>query len=216
MLFSYQDVETLERQFSQNRYDGNLENPNYFDYIKGKIPVLISAPHTTNHCKDGAFKLSDAYTGSLALLLQRFTGAHVIYLTKQAMRNPNGEPSSEYKDKIKEICETEGIKLVLDLHGSARHRPFDIDFGTSEGATISKEKLKELWEVFFAHGIIELTENFEFKAPFPTITNYTGVTLGIPSVQLEINRNFRSPDEDFFSFQLLVESIIEIIRRNAK
>lgn len=217
MLFSSQEVETIENLFRQNKYDGDINDSNYFNYIEGKIPVLISAPHTTNHVlKDGNVKLADTYTGSLALLLQRWTNAHIIYLTKQDHRNPNGEEESEYKDAIRKINDKHSLKLVLDIHAASYKHPFDIDFGTSNGLTINKNNLDTIWEVFYTYGILNLTENETFKAPFPTITNYCGTSLGIPSVQLEINKRYRNPSKGFLSFHLLVESLIEIVKLFSK
>src|SRR5512143_970237 len=58
------------------------QHPDYYDYIEGRIPILISAPHGAKHYRKekgkGYWKKEDAYTSSLAIELGRLTGAHVI------------------------------------------------------------------------------------------------------------------------------------------
>jgi hypothetical protein len=207
-------IEKYEESFRKNKYDGDINGKNYFEVKKGMIPILVSAPHATNHVKiTGEIKMADSYTGALACLLHQLTGCHVIYMTKQAYKNPNQENGFEYKNAMREIIEKEEIKLVIDLHAASIKHSFDIDFGTNEGKSIKRESLNKIRNIFEKNGIEKLEENKEFKANYKgNITHDLSNLYELDVVQLEIHKNYRVPKSDKESFQRLMKSLIEIIQ----
>ncbi|HEX3031276.1 MAG TPA: hypothetical protein VHS59_03420, partial [Bacillota bacterium] len=86
-----------------------LESP--FKYLPGTIPILISAPHAVRHKRRKEIKPSDEFTGSLAHLLNRFAGCHVLAATKLYDGDPNFDYPCRYKDHLAELCSSHKIRL---------------------------------------------------------------------------------------------------------
>jgi hypothetical protein len=186
-----EDIRRIE--FDQIRYD--VENPEYFGFIKGKIPVLISAPHGAKHFRRrwNRWKGEDEYTASLAIELARLTGAYVIYVKNKAPEDPNNDPVSRYKTAVAEAVRKYRIEFLLDLHGSAGDRPFKVDVGIisekAGGTSCSK----------FKKAVIEALSGFEspiFNKHFcaadaNTLTYFARHQLGIEAAQVEINAHYR-------------------------
>ncbi len=184
-----EDIRAIE--FNHIHY--NTPRADYFRYIEGSIPVLISAPHGTRHYRrcggDGFWKDEDAYTSSLAIKLGQLTGAHVLYAKYKAAEDPNSDPDCGYKALLQEKVRAHGIGFVLDLHGAAASRDFRVDVGTlsdtPEGC--SCVAFKPLIAKAF-RGIEERLFNKQFKAAEQgTITSFVKRELGIEAAQFEIN-----------------------------
>ncbi|MBQ3421859.1 MAG: SH3 domain-containing protein, partial [Romboutsia sp.] len=149
------EVEKIESKFSINNYLGdtsNLSETEGYYYKEGRIPVLISAPHSIKQPprpdSNKDYKSEDKYTGTIAEELAKRTGAHVIYRTGYTgvddnfpvdskgneVYDENGELiKTPYREKIKDIVKNNEIKLVIDLHGFASNdsRDYGVEFGTN-------------------------------------------------------------------------------------
>src|SRR3954469_312260 len=53
----------------------------WFKVIRGRIPVIITAPHASKPMRKGQQRFADRGTGALAALLHEVTGATVMYTT---------------------------------------------------------------------------------------------------------------------------------------
>ena len=107
----------------------------------------MSAPHAVRQYRQKKIKMSDQFTGSIVYLLNQLIGCHAIAVTKQYGGDPNVDNPCLYKDRIAEICKREKVKFVLDIHGAARVREFDVDFGTNGGRTLlAKKRVLEILE----------------------------------------------------------------------
>jgi hypothetical protein len=179
------------RQIEKSEIKINELNETYYGYVKGRIPVLISAPHGARHYRacDGRWKAEDAYTSSLAIVLGRLTGAHVMYLKNKAAEDPNSDIRSRYKDFLGNVVRENGIQFLIDLHGAHRDQPFKIDVGTLDNR---REKSScptfrpVIAEAFrdYDGGLF----NKQFRAANPsTITYFAKHDLGIEAAQFEIN-----------------------------
>ncbi len=105
-------VDEMRRiEFAQINYDD--EATPYYGYIKGSIPVLISAPHGAKHYRaaEGAWRKEDAYTASLAIVLGRLTGAHVLYVKNKTTEDPNNDTGTQYKEFLKKIDKGEPYQV---------------------------------------------------------------------------------------------------------
>lgn len=184
----------------------------------GKLPVLVSAPHAVRHYRQKKIKMSDQFTGSIAYLLHKMTGCHAIATTKLYGGDPNSDNPCIYKERIAEICRREKVKLVLDIHGAAREREFDVDFGTDGGRTLlANTRLLETLERNFQEFGLRRISNDHFAATCPnTITNYVARELKIPAVQIEINKQYRVPAQNPHGFHRLLGALIESIKELAR
>lgn len=189
-------VERVHFVKTDRRHDPKKVTP--FRYLPGRIPVLVSAPHAVRHFREKRIKPSDEFTGSTACLLHQFTGCHALAVTRLYGGDPNYDQSCIYKTYLGEICSEHGIKLVIDLHGAAREHPFDIDIGTVNGASLlGKEKiLQKLVTALEDAGFNNISQNQFSTANENIVTRYAALELGIPALQLEINKKYRVPHQN--------------------
>ncbi|RCW60162.1 hypothetical protein [Halanaerobium] len=192
---------------SDKKINPKKENP--FWTAKGDIPILISAPHAVRHCRYGRVKQSDYLTGSIVYLLNELTGCHGISLTKNYGGDPNIDSTCIYKRKIKDICSNNDIKVFLDIHGAAGSKTWDIDFGTNSNINLlGNIKILNILESSFKDFNINKISHDYFAASLKTNVSYfVANELGIPAIQVEINRKYRSPKINPENFNFLLSSI---------
>ena len=210
-----EEAVNIERVYfykTDKRVNPKQEEP--FLILPGKLPVLLSAPHAVRHYRQKKIKMSDQFTGSIVYLLNRLTGCQAIAATKLYGGDPNMDDPCIYKERISEICIREKVKFVLDIHGAAREQDFDVDFGTNDGKTLLSKTgiLETLERNFRAFGLGELSQG-HFAARGPnTIANYVARELGIPAVQVEINKHYRVPGQNPQGFHRLLGALMVSIR----
>jgi len=209
------NVEKVYFYKTDKRVNPKQEDPFWFSL--GKLPVLVSAPHAVRHYRQKKIKMSDQFTGSIVYLLNQLTGCHAIAATKLYGGDPNFDNPCIYKERIAEICEREKVKFVLDIHGAAREREFDVDFGTNSGKTLLvKTRMLELVQHNFQSFGLSRISHDHFAASGPnTIANYIARELGIPAVQIEINKQYRVPAQNSQGFHRLLGALVATIRELA-
>jgi hypothetical protein len=188
------------------------EEPFWFSY--GELPILVSAPHAVRHYRQKKIKMSDQFTGSTVYLLNKLTGCHAIATTKLYGGDPNFDSSCQYKEKVTEICGSKKVKFVLDIHGVARERDFDVDFGINDGKNLlGKTKMLEILERNFLNIGISRISRDHFAATGPnTIANYVARELKIPAVQVEINKQYRVPAQNPQGYHCMLGALVESIK----
>lgn len=164
-----------------------------FGLIEGSVPVLISVPHCVDHMRDGRVKPAEVNTLSVALMVHRATGCHVIY-NCDSTTDPNHDEGGQYKDALTETVADKGIRLVIDLHGAAPDRDFDLEIGTGDGANIGNDMIiVRLIEQLARLSFYTVDVDRHFKAAGAnTISAYTHRNCGVPAIQVEINQKNRS------------------------
>jgi hypothetical protein len=188
-----EEIKTIE--FTVIRCDE--QSADYFRYIGGRIPILISAPHGAKHYRKrdggGYWKKEDAYTSSFAIKLGQLTGAHVMYAKYKAGEDPNSDVRSAYKDFLKKVVREHEIKFVIDLHGACGSQPFKVDVGTMSDAPgesscpTFQPIIRKAFQGFEKHIF-----NKHFAASgCGTITSFARNNLGIEAAQFEINARYR-------------------------
>ncbi|AFL99181.1 MULTISPECIES: hypothetical protein [Desulfitobacterium] len=210
-----EEAVSIERVYfykTDKRVDPKQEEP--FWYTTGDIPILISAPHAVRHFRQKKIKMSDEYTGSIAYLLNKLTGCHAIAVTKLYGGDPNVDNPCIYKEKLAYLCKQSKIKLLLDIHGAARDREFDVDFGTNNKKNLLGKVCTDetLARSFQNCGFSKISFDY-FAASGPnTIANFAARELGIPAVQIEINKHYRVPAQNPQGFHRLMAALVESIR----
>jgi hypothetical protein len=204
-----------------------------FQYVEGTIPLLISAPHGAKHWRKSLddYKQEDEYTGGLAQLLGEQTGAHVIYVRRKIDYDPNEDKEIPYKDKVKEICDNNEIKLILDLHGAGIKNEFGVELGTMKGESCEKY-LPKIKEIFNKYDFTEKNEpnitrlwiDKKFTGSGSNdkqrIIGFVWEELNIPAIQIEINGHLRIVDrkedahikEKFSGNPALIEKIVKVLK----
>ena len=215
----------LENDILYQEY-ANDKQPEYA-YIKGNIPILISAPHGAVHTREGNIKEEDEYTAGLARLIGNRTGAHVIYARRKSKTDPNTDTTAPYKQKLLQIAQENKIIFVLDLHGANKDRNFGIALGTMHGKSCSQDEKQKIIDAFGRHGISVLGnrlshldednqlsgEGSDHREPIVKFCYRNS----IPATQIEINAWLRipkrredasAPDKNFKGDQGLIINII--------
>lgn len=199
-IYSTEYIKKQETQFIDNNYFGTSKKD--YEYKKGNIPVLISAPHTVKQMRNGEYKKADIYTGALVKTLHDATGAHVIYKTSTNGDENYTTEDTMYRKKIKEIVENNHIKIIIDLHGMSADKDSDIDIGTGghiHGNLLGKKNILSI--VKKSLDDVNYTVNKYFAAGSnKTISSYCSSTLGIPTLQIEVNGKYRSSDSENFTY----------------
>lgn len=212
------NIYDYESRFSQNNYAGDLDADNQVAFEKGskESEILISAPHTTTHIRDQKVRDAEVYTGSIALLVQAYTGAHVMYNVHEG-EDANYERGGEYKNHLGDVIETYDIDLVIDLHGAKEKQGFDVDIGTNHGETVSDDRVNGLKEAFSYNNVSRVNVNESFPAAgSETITNHTYNHYDTEAMQLEINYNYRNPREDMDAYIQMLQSLVLFVEHEQK
>ena len=185
-----------------------------FRVINGKIPIIVSAPHTVRQLRKGKIKGAEYQTGAIVNILVEETGCFAIYKTYNNQDDANYDiENNEYKEEIKHIVKENNIKLVLDIHGARNEYRFDIDLGTSCGENINNniEIVKKLKECFKRNEIKNITENKMFKADsIRTISKYINKETKVPCIQLEVSWKYRDLN-NLDNIKRLIKALEEFI-----
>lgn len=209
-------VERVHFYKTDKRVNPKQEEP--FRFFPGKLPVLVSAPHAVRHYRQKKIKMSDEFTGSIVYFLNKLTDCHAIAATKLYGGDPNIDNPCIYKERIAEICGGEKVKLVLDIHGAAREQEFDVDLGMNNGKNfLFRTRMLEMLEHNFQLFGLSRISHDHFVASGPNnVTNYVARELGIPAVQIEINKQYRVPAQNPHGFHRLLGALVESIKEFAQ
>ena len=196
-------IEKLDQKFSGNEYNGT--GSRQFEIHKGRIPVMISAPHAVNHFREGKIKYADMLTGGIAEYLQEQTGCHLICATRYEEADGNFDPADtcNYKKELAEYVKKNRIRMLIDLHGIKAGGEIAAELGTGgeEDPSLGRygflaEFVKIMLETslkdYLAEDHKKIVKNIHFAAKNPnTVTHFISEQTGIPCFQLEINREYR-------------------------
>lgn len=190
------------------------EDSSGFTFLRGEIPILISAPHATRHLRMGKLKYQEEYTAALSVILHALTGSHALYTHWTSSIDPNFYDNTPFKSKLLKVIRKFGIRFVLDLHGTRRERSSDI----YPGIGINREFL--FGNDFYLHKLEQSAKSNNLAIGglhiFPastqmTITKFVARNLEIPAMQIEINERLRHPEINPSEFERLVRFLTNYI-----
>jgi len=183
-------------------------------FLRGEIPILVTASHATAHLRMNKLKSEERYTGAISVILHTLTGSHALYTHWASGIDPNFYDDAPFKRKLEKIVKKFGIRFVLDLHGTTIEKIEDAYPGIgNEGEFLLGNDfyLKKLKESVKADGLT-LGGLHVFPASRQmTITKFVARKLGIPAMQIEINERLRHPESNPFQFERLVGSLNRFI-----
>lgn len=206
--------EFLEANKKFNEYSEKNKFNKSFEVITGSIPILISAPHSVRQIRNGKIKEKDAYTGPIAIELQKQTNCYCIYKTKNNNDDANYDiKDNKYKEEILKIITQNKIELLLDIHGASDIHGFGVDIATGEGKNINQNKklVITLKETLEKHDIKNVEIDKIFKAnSIHTICKTISEIANIPCIELEISRTYRDI-KNFNEIKKVIEGLREYI-----
>ena len=203
-------IEEINKKIFDNEQIRKQNKEKSFEIINGSIPIVLSAPHSVKQTRNGKIKEAEGETGAIVQILAEKTGAYAIYKTYNNNDDANYDINNLYKEELKQIIETNNIKLLLDLHGAKYESNFDIEIGTDDGKNINDTELIEILKYcLYRNGIKNVKENEKFKAStIHTISKYISENTGISCVQIEIAGQFRYI-ENIDGVKRLINSLLE-------
>lgn len=193
--------------------------------IKGKIPILISAPHAVkikriNKKNKEDFKLHEVKVAEIVNNLCDTTNTWGIFTQKKIneeyIKNWENNVYYIYKNYIKNLINSEKIVLFLDIHGSQWDRPFQIDYDFLIPNLHPQDKMvenmlinsiqKNFPKIILSNGFFR-----ELNGPGKnTLTRYIRNKFTIPAIQIEINKQMRT---DKNNYSLLLEALASFIKK---
>jgi gamma-glutamylcyclotransferase (GGCT)/AIG2-like uncharacterized protein YtfP len=182
--------------------------------LRGEIPILITAPHSTRHLRMGKFKYQEEYTGALSVILHALTGCYVLYTHWASSVDPNFYDNAPFKSKLLKAVRKFGIRFVIDLHGTRREWSDDIYPGIGNNREFlfgNDFYLYKLKESARSNGLV-VGGLHVFPASIQmTITKFVAQNLQIPTMQIEINEKLRHPESNPSEFEKLVKFLMDYI-----
>ena len=176
-------------------------------YARGDIPIIVTAPHSSVHKRMGKLKRQEFYTAAISMMMYSLTGCHSLYTNRLMESDPNYYDESPFKTRLSEIVKNNDIKCLIDLHGTGPERESHI----YPGVGVNKEFLagndNYLEELDKASTLNEITIGGLDVFPAAkqmTVTKFAAKKLGIPAIQLEINRQLREPNNNPEQFIKLI------------
>lgn len=193
-----QRIESYNKKFDE--YENKpLKEEQTFEVIEGKIPVLLSAPHSVRQLREGKIKGKDRYTGAITIELAKQTNSFAIYKTYNNQDDASYDiENNEYKEKVLELIDKHNIKVFLDIHGAKDTDEFDVDIGTDEKRNLNgkTQTLENLIKNLNEKGITKIGIDKKFKAcTMHTLTKKIASSTNIACMQIEITRKYRDLEQ---------------------
>ena len=207
IILSDEVYSNLEHKFKR----GSFSTPTSFDFLEGELPIIISAPHSTDHFREGRVKKGEYETGILSLSLQQKIDSYACYRTKIVKDDPNFDKDHPYKMELANIITQNQIPILIDIHIARVSRPFSIEIGTNFGNNLHIHKevgslSKEFLEQYIPGNIVIDTL---FTASNPnTVSAYISKECAIDCLQIEINRRLINTPAKFIKFQEIFKKYI--------
>ncbi|SES81352.1 hypothetical protein SAMN05660297_00565 [Natronincola peptidivorans] len=202
------DLKKMEECFIKEIDD----NPRGHQIVKGKNPIILTAPHSVSHLREEKEKIGEFRTGVIVQLIGELSGCHRAYKTKNLGDDANYDRDCNFKSDLLEYIKENDIKLVLDFHLSSPNRAFSIDIGTGRRSLIQGREdllscIKGGFEAVYQN--VEVDDTFPGSYPH-TVSATASRELGIPAFQIEINW---SKVDDYEKTKIFVNTMAKMINK---
>lgn len=179
----------------------------------GSGNIVVSAPHSTDHYRNGMRKTAEPQTGALAMLLHEQTDCHMIARSRAFRDDPNHDAVNAYKDALGALVRLQGIEYALDLHQLSDRRAVRINIGTGNGKNVRGLCFVEIaLEAFKKRKIEPVQIDKPFAGAYEhTVSSFLSRECGVQSLQIEMNSAlFES--RDVGKTELVYDALEEIVR----
>lgn len=192
----------------------------WFEVLRGNAPLIVTAPHATKPFREGMYRFADGGgTAALAHLLHTLNGATVLSVTYESPSDPNFYDDNDFKAELARLIAEVKPVLLLDIHASHSYRPYDVDLGTMNGASLLGDETLAtgLADALRKEGLMNLSSNYFAAAKSRTITKFAAAH-GVPAIQLEINTTWLVPaqgDLQAHRFAQLLQAVSRFVAARA-
>src|SRR6185437_6084917 len=192
----------------------------WFALDPGSAPVIVTAPHVTRPLRDGAWRFEDGGgTGAVARALHRLTGATALYTVDASPSDPNFYDDNDFKRTLASLIDRDKPRLLLDIHASHADRPYEVDLGTMNGASLlgRRDLVPALVEALRGEGVTNISLDYFAAAKQQSVVKFAAAR-GVPSIQLEINITRLRPSRGDFEahrFAQLLQALVRFVERES-
>ena len=197
--------------------DKNTKNSIGYDYLKGKTPIIISAPHAVIHERNGKEKFSEPNTKNIAENLHTKLSTHSIIKNNHDKHDANSEIKSYFRNQIIEIIKSQEkenpIILGIDIHQCSPTREQDLIIGTNYGKNIHNNH-------YIINTINKINNEYNYNIVidkiFPATEEYRVSTevsqkTNTPYIQIEINSKLFHTKQEEEKVNSFLEEIVKTI-----
>ncbi len=172
-----------------------------FEIIKGKQPILFSAPHVYNHKRpslSSKYKQSEPWTEYILKNICLESQSYGIYTTRELDYDPNYYKitENEYKKNVRDLIKKKKIKYFFDIHGLSDEHQYDFGIYYVNRYSNSKKLAYALADALnkgsLRNCLIQIL-NIPVGKQEP-LTQFASSELKVPSIQIEISRYIRERD----------------------
>lgn len=180
-----------------------------YKFIGGEFPVMVMAPHATAFWREGEFQEADAFTGSMAAMLNRMSGCHTLLSNYCCVADPCWYLETPLRRAFADLVKAGQIGLVVMLLGAPWHESPGLQvscYGPSpqvcdEYTARLKLKLGALEPV--------CTETFDhFVRP---LARFAAEELNVPTVIVKMHKRYRMPRLQLDLFMNLMALLNEFV-----
>lgn len=162
-----------------------------YKFIGGELPVLVVAPHATAFWQEGEFLEAEAFTGSMAALLNRTAGCHSLLSHYCCVADPCWYLETPFRRAYSDVIKAGQIGMVLMLVGSSWHEAPGLQlscYGPSE--TVALDYATRLRSKLSA---IEPVAEDSYDHYVRPLARFTASELNCPIVVLRLHKRYRMP-----------------------
>lgn len=194
---------------------GQDADSSVIEVTAGSCPVLLVSVHGVPHLRGSSWKKREPFTAAIAEEVRLLVDSSVFLLKGVLAEDGNFDSGGYVKQRLATAVQQIAPLLVLDIHGADVSRSFDVAIGTRQGTSLRgrSELLGVVETSLKARGLnVEVVGTGMFSAGHPrSICAYVSKHLGVPALQLEINRDLRRPHAGAHAYHTLVVALAEAV-----
>lgn len=205
-------LQQIELQYELEQFPDELE----FQIITGTLPLLISAPHSVTHFREGKSKFGEFMTAAIAISLNELVGCSYITKRKNNFTDPNFDAQHPYKNEIIKFVQHNPTLFIIDLHIMSNKREANIEIGTGKGKNIfgQTELIAQLVQAFEAQQLQPIIIDELFTGGNPnTVSSTIARETNIPCIQIELNWRLLDTSNSNHKIQEVLLALKQFIER---
>lgn len=207
-------LKEFRKLLKSHRKDKNLVKFEEINCKKGTNNILLSAPHTFTHEKNGENKSKDYLTYSLIRVISELSNCHVMYINKEIDYDPNYDKENNfYYEYLKKYVRSNNIDYVIDIHSLAINEITDLDIGVDEFKNVNNDKklVKDIVKELNKYSLGTVTIDKIYRSHNRTICSRIHKDTGVKSIQLEIGQKNRNFHKNKAQVSNLINAILGVI-----
>jgi nucleoside 2-deoxyribosyltransferase len=162
-----------------------------YKFSGGDLPVLVVAPHATASWREGEFYEQEAFTGSMAALLNRMTGCHTLTSNNCLVADPCWYLETPFRNVFSDIVKAGKVGLVVMLMGSTWQEAPGVQISSyGECESVAEDFEKRLKSRLGALEAIGARSYDHYLRPF---ADYAATELKVPVVIIRLHKRYRMP-----------------------